>query len=140
MSKKSAKIATLIEACHGRALPAHYLGFFECFNIGLYYEAHDVLEEMWLPVRKRPEGDFYKGLIQLAGAFVHLQKGRTDPGRRLFLLARANLLKFPACHQCLDVTVVLGLIDAWLERIARPDFSLGAFTPPHLGLIPAGSV
>ena len=50
MSKKSAKIAALIESCRGRKLDAHYLGYFECFNRGLFYESHDVLEELWLDV------------------------------------------------------------------------------------------
>src|SRR6266850_7200307 len=48
VSKKSAKIATLIGSCQGRDIDAHYLGYFECFNHGFYYEAHDVLEELWL--------------------------------------------------------------------------------------------
>ena len=45
MSKKSAKIAALIESCQGQRLDAHYLGFFLCFNEQLFYEAHDVLAD-----------------------------------------------------------------------------------------------
>ena len=60
MSKKSAKIAALIESCRGRGWDAHYLGYFECFNRGLFYEAHDVLEELWLQDRNGPNGNFYK--------------------------------------------------------------------------------
>ena len=56
MSRKSAKIAALIEGCRGRDLDAHYLGYFECFNRGLFYEAHDVLEELWLADRHGPNG------------------------------------------------------------------------------------
>jgi hypothetical protein len=48
VSKKSAKIAALIDSCRGQELDAHYLGYFECFNRGLFYESHDVLEELWL--------------------------------------------------------------------------------------------
>ena len=91
MSKKSAKIAALIESCRGEKLDAHYLGYFHCFNRGLFYEAHDVLEELWLPERTGPNGAFYKGLIQLAGAFVHLQKNRLRPAAALFKLAATNL-------------------------------------------------
>jgi len=95
VSKKSAKIAALIESCQGRDLPAHYLGYFECFNRGLFYEAHDVLEELWLANRGAPSDAFYKGLIQFAGAFVHIQKNRRGPAQALFKLARANLGKYP---------------------------------------------
>ena len=122
VSKKSAKIAALIERCHGGDLNAHYLGYFECFNAGLFYEAHDVLEELWLAQRHEPNDAFYKGLIQLAGAFVHLQKHtgarpRLRPAVALLRLARANLEKFAPVHERLDVKGTLGLIDGWLTRL-----------------------
>ena len=139
MSKKSGKIAALIEACQGQALDAHYLGYFEGFNRQLFYEAHDVLEELWLPDRRGPGGDFFKGLIQLAGAFVHLQKNRLRPAAALFKLAQANLRKYPVVHEHLDVAAVLGLIAEWLGRLEAGDFAVNplfANTPPRLGLLP----
>jgi predicted metal-dependent hydrolase len=137
MSKKSAKIAALIEACRGRELDAHYLGYFECFNRQLFYEAHDVLEELWLADRHGANGDFFKGLIQLAGAFVHLQKNRLRPAAALFKLARANLQKYPPAHEQLEVAAVLALIAAWLRRLEEGDFAenpLVANGPPRLHL------
>lgn len=139
MSKKSAKIAALIGDCQGRDLPAHYLGYFGCFNRGLYYEAHDVLEEMWLPVRRQPAGDFYKGLIQLAGAFVHLQKNRLDPARRLFKLAENNLQKYPSRHQSLDVTGTLDLIAQWLRWLAERPEENPLLAHPAPQIWPAGA-
>jgi XTP/dITP diphosphohydrolase len=124
MSKKSSKIAALIAGCEGRDLDAHYLTYFECFNRGLYYEAHEVLEKLWLPDRNGPNGPFYKGLIQLAGAFVHLQKNRLRPAAALFKLARANLKKYPGFHEQLDVSIMLKLIASWLERIEGDDFAI----------------
>ena len=124
MSKKSGKIAERIASFQGRELAAHYLGFFDCFNDQLFYEAHDVLEELWLPDRKGPNGDFYKGLIQLAGAFVHLQKERLPPAAALFKLARTNLLKYPAIHEQLDVAAVLRLIELWLGWLEGDAFNV----------------
>src|ERR1043166_10226591 len=98
MSKKSAKIAALIDDCAGQKFDPHYLGYFKLFNQELFYEAHDVLEELWLANRAGPNYSFYKGLIQLAGAFVHLQKNRLRPSAALFKLARTNLAKYPALH------------------------------------------
>ena len=60
-----------------------YQNFFVCFNSGRYYESHDVLEELWLKVKAGPNGNFYKALIQIAGAFVHLQKSRPQPAASL---------------------------------------------------------
>lgn len=114
MSKKSGKIAERIAAFQGQKLDAHYLGYFDCFNDQLFYEAHDVLEELWLADRQGPNGDFFKGLIQLAGAFVHLQKDRLRPSAALFKLARTNLQKYPATHEQLAVSLVLSLIERWL--------------------------
>jgi predicted metal-dependent hydrolase len=122
VSSKSGRIAELIRNCEGRGWSPHYLGYFECFNRGLYFEAHDVLEELWLADRQGPNGDFYKGLIQLAGAFVHLQKERLRPSAALFKLARTNLSKYPKSHEQLDLVVVLGLIETWLGWLEADDF------------------
>ena len=139
MSKKSAKIAALIESCQGQDLDAHYLGYFECFNSELFYEAHDVLEELWLANRQGPNYGFYKGLIQLAGAFVHLQKNRLRPAAALFKLTRANLEKYPAVHEHLDVAVTLQLIEWWLRELEKNEFSTNPLTSasvPKLHLLP----
>ena len=137
VSRKNAKIAALIEGCRGQELDAHYLGYFECFNRGLFYEAHDVLEVLWLANRQGPNGAFYKGLIQMAGAFVHLQKGRLQPAGALFRLSRANLLAFPALHEQLDVSQALAMIEDWQTRLERTNYSanpLTAETSPRLTL------
>jgi predicted metal-dependent hydrolase len=140
MSDKSAKIKALIQDCRGRDLDAHYLAFFECFNRQLFYEAHEVLEKLWLPNRHDPSSAFYKGLIQLAGAFVHLQKGRPAPAASLLKLARANLQKFPAVHERLDVASVIQLADAWLAQIESGALNSTPFTAaraPQIHLLPA---
>jgi predicted metal-dependent hydrolase len=84
-----------------------YLGYFECFGRGRFFEAHEVLETLWLPQRQGPNGAFYTGLIQLAGAFVHWEKHRLGPAVALFELAQANLRKYPGTHEGLYVTGVL---------------------------------
>ena len=94
-----------------------YLGYFECFNRQQFFEAHDVLEALWLPQRQGPNGLFYKGLIQLAGAFVHLQKNRLGPARALLELAQTNLRKYPTTHEGLAVSAVLGIVEAYLHQL-----------------------
>lgn len=137
MSKKSGKIAALIEKHRGQKLSPFYLGYFELFNAGLFYESHDVLEELWLADRKGANGNFYKGLIQLAGAFVHLQKKRLRPSAALFKLARTNLAQYPARHENLDLSELLRVIDEWLEELERNNFAenpLGKISSPKLRL------
>lgn len=103
----------MVAGFQGRELDARYLGFFECFNQELFYEAHEVLEDLWLLDRKGPDGDFYKGLIQLAGAFVHLQKGRLQPCIALLQLSGRTLGSYPATHQQLDLADVLKKAKDW---------------------------
>lgn len=142
MSHKSPKIAALIVTLQGRGLPAHYLGYFECFNRGLFYEAHDVLEELWLADRHGPNYAFHKGLIQFAGAFVHLQKDcpkypRLRPAAALFKLAQANLQHYPAQHERLDLDLVRALITDWLAKLEADEFKKNPLTSdnaPRLGL------
>jgi predicted metal-dependent hydrolase len=107
MTHKSPKIDALLAGFPDRpGFDRHYVGYFRCFNAQLYYEAHDVLEEVWLPVRKTPESNFYKGLIQMAGGFVHLQKQRLGPAARLFALALANFEPYPARHDGIDLEAI----------------------------------
>jgi predicted metal-dependent hydrolase len=138
MSRKSAKIAALIAECQGKDLPAHYLGYFECFNRQLFYEAHDVLEELWLVQgRHGVNYGFYKGLIQFAGAFVHLQKGRLQPAAALFKLSQSYLRQYPSLHERLDVAAVLARAAEWIGELEERAFlenPLQGKSPPQLRL------
>jgi predicted metal-dependent hydrolase len=107
MTHKSPKIdALLAQFEESRDFNRHYVGFFRCFNAQIYYEAHDVLEEVWLPIRGQAQAKFYQGLIQMAGGFVHLQKGRLGPAGRLFALALANFESYPARHEGVDLEAI----------------------------------
>jgi predicted metal-dependent hydrolase len=139
MSKKSGAIAQLIQQFEGQHLDAHYLGYFECFNRQLYFEAHDVLEELWLAERQGPNYAFYKGLIQFAGAFVHLKKNRLRPAAALFKLADANLQKYPDSYERLSVQGIRTMITHWLNQLESANFETNPLTPgqvPTLSLIP----
>jgi hypothetical protein len=91
----------------------YYRGFFRCWNERRYYEAHDVLEQLWLKTTSE-DAQYFKGLIQAAGAFVHLQKHfqqpthpkhgkRLAPAVRLFRLAEKNLAPFGERRHELDL-------------------------------------
>ena len=136
MNSKAQKIAAMMAGSDGGGVDPHYAGYFERFNRGQFYEAHDVLEQLWLPERGRSNDHFYKGLIQLAGAFVHLQKNRLRPSAALFKLARTNLMKYPLEHERLDLTEVLALIALWLAKLETGTGNpLTAETQPKLALL-----
>ncbi|HAV65522.1 MAG TPA: DUF309 domain-containing protein [Verrucomicrobiales bacterium] len=130
-----------MESSAGGCWDAHYLGYFRCFNEGLYFEAHDVLEELWLRDRKGPNYAFHKGLIQLAGAFVHLQKERLRPAVALYDLADANFRRYPGRHDGIDLQSVREMAQRWRNAVAESGFSenpLKKWAAPRLEL-PANS-
>jgi predicted metal-dependent hydrolase len=112
----------MVESFGDEYLDPHYSGYFDRFNRGLFFEAHEVLEELWLRDKHGPNGAFYKGLIQLAGAFVHLQKDRLSPAAALFKLALANLEKYPREHERLNLGAVGRLIQQWLGSLESAQF------------------
>lgn len=121
---KGERISRFVESLAGGAGDAksgrladhpYYRAFFQCWNEQRYYEAHDVLEQVWLhdPISTE-DAQYFKGLIQAAGAFVHLQKHlehpthpkhgrRLGPAVRLFKLAEKNLAPFGKERHALDL-------------------------------------
>ncbi len=137
VSKKHERITELAAQFSADGIDPRYAGYFVLFNRQEFYEAHDVLEDLWLPDRHGANGNFYKGLIQLAGAFVHLQKNRLRPSAALFKLARTNLEKYPPQHVRLDLAAVQTLIAGWLQRLEQTEFTinpLNAQSVPRLEL------
>jgi predicted metal-dependent hydrolase len=135
MSNKDKRVAAMAGEFHGEEPDRHYAGYFELFNRQKFYEAHEVLEHIWLKDKHGPNGAFYKGLIQLAGAFVHLQKNRLQPASSLLKLALSNLEKYPEVHEHLDLKNVRGLSETWLEKLGQADFKanpLTAMNAPNL--------
>jgi uncharacterized protein len=116
-----------------------YRAFFLCWNEQRYYEAHDVLEQLWLKTHSG-DADFFKGLIQASGAFVHLQKRfenpahpkhsrRLPPAVRLFRLAEKNLSSFAPRHHQLDVVALCQLLHAYADQIAASDYKTNPWAP-----------
>jgi len=155
--KKADRIESFVAslgADESTAFDPCYLGYFECFNKGLYYEAHDVLEHLWLKEgRGARDYAFHKGLIQLAGGFVHLKLQRAHPGhpkhgrrlhpaRRLFLLAAANLEPYGPRHLGTNVTEVVALAERHADLIGDGSNPSNPWSPeaaPVLPLPSAGS-
>ena len=138
MTHKSPKIDALLAAF--AELPGfdrHYAGFFRCFNAQLYYEAHDVLEEVWLPIRGQAQARFYQGLIQMAGGFVHLQKQRLGPAARLFALALANFEGYPTRHAGIDLEAIREICRQHRQAVIDSGETLNSWSrehPPQLAL------
>ena len=138
--KKADRIEAYIKSLGtGTTHDPYYEGYIVCFNEQQYYEAHDVLEHLWLG-SAGPPCQFFKGLIQLAGAFVHLQKQyqrpehltdgkRLHPAWRLFRLAHKNLEPFSPSYLDLDVRSVLALCSENIVQLEKARFQFNPWNP-----------
>ena len=111
----------------------YYRAFFQCWNEQRYYEAHDVLEQVWLndPISAE-DAQYFKGLIQAAGAFVHLQKQfehpthpkhgkRLGPAVRLFRLAEKNLSPMGKQRHDLDLVGFREMLSSYRRAVEAND-------------------
>ncbi len=150
--KKSERMKSFVQGLEASrasgSFDACYLGYFECFNSQRYYEAHDVLEHLWLKDgRDAPDYSYYKGLIQLAGGFVHLRLQhlhpdhpkygrRLPPARRLFLLAEANLAPYGPWHLGLDLEQVLSVCRQMIGLLEQSEFAENPWTSDFSPVLP----
>lgn len=155
--RKGERISRLVADIEGKNvdptesdIPKHpfYRAYFRCWNEQRYYEAHDVLEQLWLKTTS-PDADFFKGLIQAAGAFVHLQKHfeqpahpkhgrRLQPAVRLFQLAEKHLAPYAPVRHAFDVAGFLVLLQNEREKITHSNFARNPWSPgtaPKLTLL-----
>ena len=135
MTHKSAVVAARVARFAGGRFDSRYLGYFDSFNHQRFHEAHDVLEDLWLSDRRGPNGNFFKGLIQVAGAFVLLQKGRLRAADAVFQLAESRLRNYPRHHESADLTAVEALITSWRQTLEQTAFAVNPLTsaaPPFI--------
>lgn len=127
------------------ALHPCYIGYFTCFNRGDYYEAHDVLEHLWLQDAGADE-KFFRGLIQVAGAFVHLRKQilwpthridgkRLHPATQLFRLGIKNISAYAPIHHHLNVTALIALCTDHITSLERSNYTANPWHPENLPIL-----
>lgn len=140
MSHKSDKIAKILAGIPSSRYDPRYVGYFECFNRELFYEAHDVLEELWLASRDTPEARYYQGLIMATGAFVHFQNDRPKAASNLLRAAIERLKPFGRAHLGFAVGAFVACLESWLYLVESTDRRENPFHPklaPKLRLMDA---
>lgn len=86
-----------------------YLEFFAHYHQEEYWEAHEVLEELWQTQR---HNDFYHGLIQIAAIMHQLRRGKVRGARKLASSAIRYLSPYAPKTDDVDVAEVL----TWLKH------------------------
>ena len=72
------------------------------FNEKKFWHAHEAWETIWLESKSQ----FLQGLIQLAAAYHHVQRGNQRGAERLFGSALAKLREFPPDYCGIDRAAV----------------------------------
>jgi len=86
------------------------------FNEGHFFEAHELLEDLWHKERGEPRL-FLQGLIQICAGFHHLQNGNHRGAAALLGRGSEKMRRYPARYLGLDAGDLLRRVDAAREAI-----------------------
>ena len=142
---KGERISQMVEMLEGKrgsntvGENGFYRAYFRLWNEQDYYQAHDVLEHIWLETTT-DDARYFKGLIQAAGAFVHLKKQfehpthpkhgrRLAPAVRLFRLALDNLADYGPVRHAFAVGNFREMLDRYAEAIVHSDYKKNPWSP-----------
>ena len=100
----------------------------ELFNQGEFFDAHEVLEDVWRAAPSE-EKKFLQALIQVAVGLHHYSRGNLVGARSLLARAHRNLSAYPARQDGIDLAGLRMQLQNWVnaleENRAVPQF-------PHL--------
>ena len=87
---------------------------------GAYFEAHEELEDEW---RTAPaaERDFLQGLVHVAVAWLHAERGNRNGCERQLVKAERRLLQYSPVHRGVTVDNLLSQVVAARTRVEVGD-------------------
>ena len=94
------------------------------FNDAHFYDAHEVLEDVWRPARGRRRR-FLQALIQVAVGLHHHSRGNLPGARSLLARGGNTLARYPAVYAGLKMAELCASVEAWRAALAA-----GSATPP----------
>jgi predicted metal-dependent hydrolase len=102
----------------------------ELFNTGLYWEAHEVWEEDWMPDRKGPDSGFYKGLIQVAAGCLHYTRRNRRGAVNKWSSGAEYLRPYLPAHNGVRLAPLVASVDGFLRAMAEDEWP--ALTMPRI--------
>jgi uncharacterized protein len=99
----------------------------ELFNSGLYWEAHEVWEEDWMPDRKGPDSAFYKGLIQVAAGCLHYTRRNRRGAVNKWSSGAEYLRPYLPAHNGVRLAPLVAAVDGFLRAMREgewPDLTM----------------
>ena len=87
--------------------PGPYLECVRLYHAGRHWHAHEALEDLWRATGDPERRRFYQGIIQLAAAFVHAERGNMRGVQRLLAKAAGKLEAVSSPYLGLDLPALL---------------------------------
>jgi uncharacterized protein len=113
--------------------PPLYLQFFRHYHNEEYWEAHEVLEELWQTQR---HNDFYHGLIQIVAIMHQLKRGKVRGARKLATSALGYLKPFVPQKDGVDVAEVIRWLNECLQILPEGVEKISREEVERLGILP----
>lgn len=98
----------------------HFLRGIDLFNRSEFFEAHEVLEDVWRPWQG-PERLFLQGLIQVAVALHHHSTGNLAGAKSLLRRAAKNLSGFPPVCCGIELNSLRESLESWQNALDNDD-------------------
>ena len=95
---------------------------------GAYFEAHEELEDEWRTA-PAPERDFLQGLVHVAVAWLHAERGNGNGCERQLEKAARRLDGYRPEHRGVDIGLALDTVAAARARVAAGSLEL---PPPRV--------
>ena len=110
----------------------HYVKGISLFNSGLFWEAHEEWEEIWLEA-DGTQSEFLQGLIQCAAALLKYSRHEPVPAKRLYETAAGRLALCPDMYMGLNVrTFQRAMEQCFLPIIKGPHQPLDPAAIPRI--------
>ena len=83
-----------------------------------WFDAHEALEDEWRDAPE-PERDFLQGLVHVTVAWHHASRGNAPGASRQLEKAARRLGPYTPAHRGVDVSSVLGQVEAASARVSE---------------------
>lgn len=93
--------------------PAEYRVFLDLYRQGDHWEAHEALEDLWRRTRDPIRRSYYQGVIQVAAACVHADRGNMRGVVKLLTKADSRLGACPEGYLDIDVAGLRLTMSLW---------------------------
>ncbi len=97
---------------------SEYLHGIKLFNQAEFFEAHEVLEDVWR-ASPEPQKKFFQGLIQIAVGLHHYGTGNLVGARSLLARAAKNLSGYSETFGGIRLSPLLHCLAEWQQALAN---------------------